>query len=611
MGHPMWPVESAHICPVYVSKRIAQLAVTAVLRRILCGDFASLRRFFVRCGLAKRRFCVNVFLLKLKGSFHTIMEDGAIDLDSTWHETTSDVSNKTLRTRQNDVSIDVRFHARHAPIQVSWENIKYKVITKSGCKKSDELKILHGLTGAVKPGEMLAILGGSGAGKSTLLDIISGRKGTGVIDGLVAYNGTSISELQTMVRRLTGYVTQEDILMSELTVEESLSFQAELRLSPHEFSPSERKAVVNGVMKQLRMAHRKDTHIGSEDNRGLSGGEKKRVAIGMQLVSQPSVLFLDEPTSGLDSYNSLVVIKLLRELCQEGKTVICTIHQPRSTIYKLFDKLLLLNHGETVFFGPAETAMPYFSGLGYDVPQYVNPADYFIDLLLRPEEEQVASSSLKLSAAVDFSTAYRNSQLAVNVAESLKGAASFGDLHDAEHIAPFATGFFKQFKELLVRHFRGTIRNPMVSVVGIIQSLVMAVIVGSIFYQIGYSQAGIQSRAGALFFVMMFGAFSLMHFARAFVEERLLINRERAAGVYSAFPYFSSRLFIDIPLQILLPVLFTVIFYWMAQLNQNVDRFFTLLGLMIANSLCAGAVFSLIGSLSRNVSMANVLVPGE
>lgn len=498
----------------------------------------------------------------------------------------------------------------HPLIQVSWENIKYKVITKNGCKKGDELKILHGLTGAVKPGQMLAILGGSGAGKSTLLDILAGRKGTGVIDGTVTYNGTSIGNLKSMVRRLTGYVTQEDILKPELTVKESLQFQAELRLNPQEFSVEQREAIVAKVMEQLKMTHRRDTRIGNEEKRGLSGGEKKRVAIGVELVSEPSVLFLDEPTSGLDAHNSLVVMKLLRELCRGGKTIICTIHQPRSTIYHLFDRVLFLNHGETVFFGSVEKAIPYFSSLGFDAPPYLNPADYFIDVLLSPDEEQPALSSLQLKTQIDFSKAYQNSPLAELVEKTLEDATQFRNLQELDDIEPFATSFLKQFKELVVRHLKGTMRNPMVSVVGLIQSVVMAVVVGSIFYQMGYTQTGIQGRQGALFFVMMFGAFTLMHFARAFVGERLLVDRERAAGVYDTLPYFLSRLIVDVPMQIVLPVLFTVIFYWMAGLNPIAGRFFILLGIMIMNSLCAGALFSLIGSLAPNVDVANVMVPG-
>lgn len=140
---------------------------------------------------------------------------------------------------------------------------------------------------------------GSGAGKSTLLDILAQRKTTGDTTGDVLFNGTPGHELKDLLRRVTGYVTQEDILRDILTVRETLMFTAELRLDPKIFSKEQRAARVQKVMEDLGIAHRADMKIGSEESRGLSGGEKKRVAIGVQLVTDPSVLYLDEPTSGL------------------------------------------------------------------------------------------------------------------------------------------------------------------------------------------------------------------------------------------------------------------------------------------------------------------------
>ena len=244
------------------------------------------------------------------------------------------------------------------------------------------------------------------------------------------YNGTPADELTALLRRISAYVTQEDILFPTLTVRETISFFAELRLSPKEFSREQREARVTHILEQLRMTHRADSRIGNEEKRGLSGGEKKRVAIGCQLVADPAVVFLDEPTSGererlcfcgvllmlrchqgLDSYNSLMVMKLLRDLCSEGKTVVCTIHQPRSSIYEMFDQLLILNGGSTVYFGPAAEATTYFTGLGFPVPRHANPADYFIDVLLSPPESRAAMTMLDVNANVDFAKAYDQSDM--------------------------------------------------------------------------------------------------------------------------------------------------------------------------------------------------------
>ncbi len=216
------------------------------------------------------------------------------------------------------------FEASHTPISVAWDNLHFRVNTR-GCGKAcggrfppKSVHILKGISGAVRPGEMLAIIGGSGAGKSTLLDILAMRKSTGEVTGEVTFNGTPGKEIRNLLRRVTGYVTQEDIHKETLTVRETLQFQAELRLDPKIFTKKMREERVDTVMRQLGISHRADTRVGNEEKRGLSGGEKKRTAIGVALVTDPSVLYLDEPTSGLDSYNSLSVMRLLRELTQTG-----------------------------------------------------------------------------------------------------------------------------------------------------------------------------------------------------------------------------------------------------------------------------------------------------
>ncbi len=270
-------------------------------------------------------------------------------------------------------------------MSVAWVGLNYYVPAKK-----DRLHILKGLEGCVLPGTMLAIIGGSGAGKSTLLDILARRKTMGEITGEVLYNGVPSSQLRNLLLRVSGYVTQEDVLKETLTVRETLMFQAELRLDPRLFSEKDRIARVDKVLADLGLTHRADSRIGNEAKRGLSGGEKKRVAIGVQLVTDPSVLYLDEPTSGLDAYNSLSVVRLLRQLAEKGKTVVATVHQPRSTMYDLFDRLLVLDQGRAVYQGPAQEAAAYFSRLGFRVPNHVSPADYVIDVLLDPARASFA-----------------------------------------------------------------------------------------------------------------------------------------------------------------------------------------------------------------------------
>jgi ABC-type multidrug transport system ATPase subunit len=188
-------------------------------------------------------------------------------------------------------SQQVTLEASRALMSVSWEDVNYYVPAKK-----EKLHILKGLTGCVNPGTMLAIIGGSGAGKSTLLDVLARRKTMGEITGKVLYNGVPMADLKNLLLRVTGYVTQEDVLKETLTVRETLMFQAEMRLDPRLFSAEAKEERVNKVLSDLGLSHRADSKIGNEAKRGLSGGEKKRVAIAVQLVTDPGVLFLDEPT---------------------------------------------------------------------------------------------------------------------------------------------------------------------------------------------------------------------------------------------------------------------------------------------------------------------------
>ena len=261
----------------------------------------------------------------------------------------------------------------HVPAALQFSDISYTL--------SSGRRVLDGVSGAVQPGEVMAVLGASGAGKSTFLDILARKSKRGTVGGQVLVNGRKIQNAE--YRRVVGFVDQEDTLMGTLTVYETVLYSALLRL-PREMSFEDKRMRTLETMHELGIIGIRDSRIGESGHRSISGGEKRRVSIACELVTSPSILFLDEPTSGLDSYNAYNVVDSLVQLARNYKrTVVFTIHQPQSNIVALFDKLLLLASGKVVYSGKAEKAQRYFETIGCACPPGFNIADYLSMLFFR------------------------------------------------------------------------------------------------------------------------------------------------------------------------------------------------------------------------------------
>lgn len=281
----------------------------------------------------------------------------------------------------------------HVPASLHFANISYTLSTGR--------TVLDNISGSVKPGQLMAIMGASGAGKSTFLDILARKDKRGHVSGTMLVNGREVSNSE--FKKCMGFVDQEDTLMSTLTVYETVLYSALLRL-PREMSLEAKKFRTLETLNELGILGIKDSRIGSSGHRSISGGEKRRVSIACELVTSPSILFLDEPTSGLDAYNALSVVDSLVTLAREyNRTVIFTIHQPRSNIVALFDQLVLLSQGKLVYAGDVDKCHEYFNSIGYPCPPGFNLADYLIDMtsqasveprsLETPPTETTAASS--------------------------------------------------------------------------------------------------------------------------------------------------------------------------------------------------------------------------
>ncbi|KAJ1823779.1 hypothetical protein LPJ60_001284 [Coemansia sp. RSA 2675] len=286
---------------------------------------------------------------------------------------------------------------------LSWANLNYDVKTKQHGVR----RILSDISGQIYPGELVAIMGSSGAGKTTLLNVLAGRVQGGRLYGDIKFNGTT-RDPHTF-KRMLAFVEQDDLMFSLLSVEETLLASAQLRLPDEKYTEGDKRQRVDTVLRQLRLSHVRDTKIGGHGLRGVSGGERKRVSIGMELVTDPSILVLDEPSSGLDSSSAEMVVELTKEMSrQRNLCTLMTIHQPSAEMVAKFDKLILLSQGKLVYMGPANQALSFFEDQGYPSTNS-NPANFFIDLMTVDfaSDEAMRKSEQRVQALVDYFAEYR------------------------------------------------------------------------------------------------------------------------------------------------------------------------------------------------------------
>ncbi|KAF4808228.1 ABC transporter G family member 25 [Colletotrichum siamense] len=242
-------------------------------------------------------------------------------------------------------------------------------------KKSKKM-ILQNVTGSIDRGTLTAVMGGSGAGKSTFVNVLMGKtKHTG---GMVAVNNSP--DKLKRYKKLIGYVPQDDIVLPELTVYENIIHSAKIRL-PRTWSTEDIEAHVTSVIDCLELSHVRNSLVGTVGRPVISGGQRKRVSIGMELASAPMAIFLDEPTSGLDATAASSLMRTLKAVARLGISIIVIIHQPRSEIFQLFDNLILLGNGQTIYEGPQAEVQNYFQNIGFDFPEHSNHGDVVTDII--------------------------------------------------------------------------------------------------------------------------------------------------------------------------------------------------------------------------------------
>lgn len=454
-------------------------------------------------------------------------------------------------------------------------------------------------------------MGPSGAGKSSLLDCLSGRNAN--MDGQIVING--VNGYTPKLRKLVAYAMQDELFHSTLTVKEHLVFQARLRLGG-QVSTQRCEDRANAVITELGLTGCRDTLIGGWMLRGISGGEKKRLAFASEILTNPAVLFVDEPTSGLDSCMARAVVAQLKQLAKK-RTVITAIHQPSSEVYALFDRLYLLAEGVTVFQGPAREALSHFAALGLPCPQFMNPADHFMEQLVvleRATDNQGLARVQRLKDAWSERQQKRkvnNKQIPGDLVDIVVYEVERGG-NDAElDFDNACLPLWGQVQVLAHRNALRLARDPMAFRLQVLQTLIFAFLLGLIYFQLQVDQKGIRNFSGAFFYIITDQVYSASMPAIISVPVELpIVYRELDVGLYRIGAWFLAKNLCELPSQVALPTLnlvpiYLLIFGFSGSPGSLV--FIQMLILLVAmNSACVAFGYA-VSCICRRVDIAPIV----
>lgn len=458
---------------------------------------------------------------------------------------------------------DIRFLAKEWSIQ------KFAI---------NEKEILHGISGEFKAGELVAIMGPSGAGKSTLLNVLAGFTVRGM-KGEIFVNGKARVPYSERWKRTSCYIQQDSILRAQITVGESMTVAAHLKLGCTVNSAFKHSQILE-LLEMLGLSHCYDTLCGK-----LSGGQKKRLDIALELLTNPSVLFLDEPTTGLDSSSCSQCVALMKRLAEvERRTVICTIHQPSALLLEMFDSLYVVADGYCIYQGPVRSLLPHLASVGANCPPYHNPADFLIEVA-------IGEYGITLDKLVAAAKELQSDQKSITVTTTVSE-----ETNSSKELPPPA-GFLTQCYLLYKRQLLCLKRDYTLLLARLLCHLLIGVIFGYLYMGSGYRANGVLAN-----YVYLYGSLLLLVYTGkmavtlAFPLEMKILTREHFNRWYRLAPYYISMLLIEIPFQSACAAMYLIVSYWLTGQPIEAHRTISFMVVSIAASLTAQAWGFFIGA---------------
>jgi ABC-type multidrug transport system ATPase subunit len=481
-------------------------------------------------------------------------------------------------------------HLANISIQsFGWKGVS--VVVKDRQTKQPK-NILSDVNGVVNAGEMLALMGPSGSGKTTLLNVLAHREATpnATVTKSLLVNGTPTT-LKNF-RKISSYVEQEDALVGSLTVRETLYFAAQLAL-PSSITKSERLARIDALLAAVGLQGQAESLIGTPIRKGVSGGQKRRVSVASQLITSPKILFLDEPTSGLDSAASWEVMSFVRGIAKKHKIiVIASIHQPSTTTFELFDKLLLLSQGKTAYNGPVAEVKNYFASIGHDMPLYMNPAEFVIQLVNTDfaRDQDKAYEELQHIQHV-----WTKSDAAASIVQELESSATGSPIHEGED--PGSANPLLIPLTLIHRSFIKSYRDVVAYGIRIAMYMGLAILMGTVWLRLETDQSNINAFTNAIFFGGAFMSFMAVAYIPAFLEDRQMFMKERMNGLYGPTSFMVANFIIGLPYLFIITILFSVIAYWLSNFRPSAEGFWMWVMWLFLDLVAAESLVVLLSNL--------------
>lgn len=477
---------------------------------------------------------------------------------------------------------------RNKKIDIEFENITYTVRNGRKAKKH----VLKGVSGKFKPGELTAIMGPSGAGKTSLLNILTGFQSSGM-KGTIKSNGRKNGSGQ--YKKESCYILQDDRLVPYFTVSEIMNMSANLKLGSN-VSDKSKEFIIDDILDTLGLSSCKDTRCGQ-----LSGGQKKRLSIALELVNNPPVMFLDEPTTGLDSLSSLQCISMLKALARGGRTIVCTIHQPSATIYEMFDHVYVMAEGHCIYKGSSKNTLPYLSTIGLSCPEYHNPADYLLEVA-NGEYGNFTDHLAKTANDLNWRSVCALPRLEIQE-ELTTNENEYKPVEKTMAVTYISPTEWTKFLVLLNRSFLQLYRDWTVTHLKLILHTIIGTSIGLFYFNIGNDASKTIANFGYLLVTCAYLCYtSIMPAVLRFPSELPVLKKERFNNWYKLKTYYAAFMVADIPIQMLFCACYTTISYFMSSQPCEWDRFIMFLAICCLLTITAESVGIFLGTIVNPIN---------